>query len=455
MTAPTQPTLSNWQVLAFCSPSLALALLVFPVTLLPSIFAKYYGVSLVGLGVTLFALRAFDSITDVLIGHFSDRYRQRNGTRKPFVLAGGLLVLPCAYFLVNPPGGEVTVLSFTLWSAAFYLCYTLFNIPKFAWAGELTTVPQERTFIFSALAFVAKCSGLLIYTIPFLPFFETTEITPEVLRFAVAVGIVLMLPTLYLLVTVAPNGLPPTKKEAQVKSHRANFKEYLLILKLNKPFQLFVVAYLFIGLGTGIYSGLLFLYIDVFLGLGEDFAKMSLIGLVAGLALTPVGYKLSVRLGKRSNWGLSVVLQLCAMLYASTLSPGEATLVDLIIIQMIIVFAGITMVIVAPAMLNDVIDYGSLNIDSGSRGVFMALYIFILKLEGALAVSLGLALAGWLGFDATATEQTTEGAFAIRFTMCWLPAGITALGLYFIAKYPLTDSHMAIIGRRLQQRAAG
>jgi GPH family glycoside/pentoside/hexuronide:cation symporter len=450
---PSNTTLSRYQALAFSSPSLALALLLSPITLLPSIFAKYYGLSLVSLGGVLLIIRVFDSVTDVLIGHFSDRYRLRYGTRKPFVLAGGLLVLPCAYFLVNPPGGEVTVLSYVLWSMAFYFCYTLFGIPKFAWAGELTSVPEERIFLFSALAFVAKCAGLLFFIIPFLPIFETQEITPQVLQFGVIVGICVMLPTLYLLVTVVPDGLPPIKKEAKVKSHTASFKEYVLILKLNKPFQIFLGAYFFIGLGLGMFGGLLFLYIDVFLGLGDQYAKMAIIGLLAGLALTPVGYKMAVYLGKRNSWALSMMVLLGEMFYCTLLNPGQAGLTDLIMMQMIFVFASLSLGIVAPAMLNDVIDYGLLSVENGSRGVFMALYTFMVKVEAAIGVSLGLALAGWFGFDATASQQSSEGAFAIRLAMCWLPMAITCLGLYFIYKTPLSEARMEIIGRRLEQRA--
>ena len=158
---------SKVQAMAFTLPSLAVSLLIAPVSLVPSIFAKYYGVSLVSLGIVLLLLRIFDSITDALIGHFSDRYRSRYGTYRPFVIGGGLLVLPCAYFLMYPLSGEVTVFNFFCWSTAFYLAFTLFHIPLYSWAGELTLVPQERTFIFTLLAFSSKAASLLFFFVPF------------------------------------------------------------------------------------------------------------------------------------------------------------------------------------------------------------------------------------------------------------------------------------------------
>jgi GPH family glycoside/pentoside/hexuronide:cation symporter len=446
--------LSYFQVFAFASPSLALMLLISPIGLLPSIFAKYYGLSLVGLGAVLLFIRVFDSITDVLVGYFSDRYRLRHGTRKPFVVAGGLLALPCAYFLVNPPGGEVTELSYALGSMSFYLCYTLFNIPKFTWAGELTMDPRERTLIFSVLAFVARFSGLLFFVIPFLPLFDTQAITPEVLNFSIITGICLMLPTLLLMIKFAPDGLPPSCKEVEARSHSAAFRGYVAVFKMNKPFQLFAGAFGLAGLGLGLWGGLLFMYVDVFLGLSELYAKMAIVGFVASLLLAPIAYKLAIGLGKRNSWVLSTVFIIGGMFYGSLLSPGEAGLADLIALQMIFLIGSTFLAIISPAMLSDTVDYGSLKIENGARGVYFALFTFVLKIETALGVSLGLALAGWLGFDATAAQQSDDGIFAIRFTMCWLPMFISFLSLYFIVKTPLNEARMKIIGRRLVARSA-
>ena len=446
-------TLSHFQTIAFASPALALFLLFTPMGLLPSIFAKYYGISLVGLGTVLLLTRFFDVITDVLIGHFSDRYRLKHGTRKPFVVIGGLLIIPCAFFLVYPPGGEVTVFSFACWSLAFYLAFTLFAIPFYAWAGELTTAPRERTFLFSLLAFVGKIAALLFFVLPFLPFFETQEITPEVLKLSVFLGACVMLPTLFILIKISPDGIAPTRQEAEIKPHSAALADYIAIFKSNKPFQLFMGSHLFLGLGGGMFSGLFFLYVDVFLDLGNEFAKVAVVGLIAGLALTPLAYKLALWLGKRNAWLLSTVLLISGMFYCGTLSPGEAGFIDIIIMYMIFVVGGLFTGIIGPAMLNDTADYGLLTLKDGARGVYFALYVFVLKIGAALGVSAGLALVGWLGFDATATQQTADGTFAIRFTMCWLPMAITGLGLYFIAKTPLSEAKMEIIGRRLQARA--
>ena len=74
------------------------------------------------------------------------------------------------------------------------------------------------------------------------------------------------------------------------------------------------------------------------------------------------------------------------------------------------------------------------------------------KAQAALGLSLGLAIVGWLGFDATATTHNESSAFAIHMAISWVPAAILAVGLFFIWRYPLDERRCAIIARRLQRR---
>ncbi len=109
-----------------------------PIPILQGIYAKYYGFSLTTLATIILLARFFDAITDPLIGYYSDRYARRTGTRKPFILAGGLLLILSAYFLYVPIGGDigessnVSVAYFTFWFMALYLAMTLFEIPHSA-----------------------------------------------------------------------------------------------------------------------------------------------------------------------------------------------------------------------------------------------------------------------------------------------------------------------------------
>ena len=244
---------SKWQALAFSAPSIGFTFFMGPMGVIQGIYAKYYGMALTTLAAVLLIGRIFDAVTDPLIGYYSDRYRARTGTRKPFILAGGLCLIPSSYFLFVPPA-DVSVVYFTLWSLLFYLALTLKGIPMYAWASELRSDSVERTTLFTVLAFVNQCGFLLFFLIPFLPMFATSEITPETLRVSVVIGAILVLLGLYCALKYVPNGPPPVLEESveKDKSHQPKttfFKVMYNVVKGNKPFQVFIFAYLCLGLG--------------------------------------------------------------------------------------------------------------------------------------------------------------------------------------------------------------
>ena len=174
------------KALAFAIPSIGLAILVGPVAVLGGIYAKNFGLSLTTIASVMLIARVFDAVTDHIIGYCSDRWRLRTGSRKSFMLAGVILLVPCSYFLFVP-GGTVSTAYFTFWYLAFYLSLTIFSIPQLAWINEFTTDTKEKTLVFSVNAIVAMAGGAMFYAIPLLPFFVSTEITPQILKVTVVV----------------------------------------------------------------------------------------------------------------------------------------------------------------------------------------------------------------------------------------------------------------------------
>ena len=116
------------QALAYAAPSVALALLLGPLGLLPVIYAKYFGLALTTLATVMLVARIFDAVTDPLIAHYSDLYRRKHGTRKPFILVGGVGCMFSMYFLCVPIG-EVTIAYFAFWYFVYYLFHTIYRSP--------------------------------------------------------------------------------------------------------------------------------------------------------------------------------------------------------------------------------------------------------------------------------------------------------------------------------------
>ena len=82
------------------------------------VFASFYflfymtealGVPPVYAGLLFFLAKTFDVITDPLIGNWSDRTHSRMGRRRPFMLAGGILLGPTVALMssTSPPKAGV------------------------------------------------------------------------------------------------------------------------------------------------------------------------------------------------------------------------------------------------------------------------------------------------------------------------------------------------------------
>ena len=182
-------------------------------TLLQGIYTTYFGITLTAMASALFIARLFDAVTDPLVGYLSDRIYAHSGSRNLFIISGGLLLIISSYFLYVPVDPEavnastqVSISYFLLWYLAFYFSYTLLNIPHLAQGSDFSPDAKAKNSLFGMRAAMGYVGLLLFFVIPLLPGFDTTEFTPETLRWAVMGGVVLMLPALYLYSAFLPKG---------------------------------------------------------------------------------------------------------------------------------------------------------------------------------------------------------------------------------------------------------
>jgi GPH family glycoside/pentoside/hexuronide:cation symporter len=108
-------------------------------------------------GLAMLIPKLWDIITDPIVGAWSDRTRTRWGRRRPFLLAGALLLPPCFMALFMAPVGDPTV-SFAWVLIAFCAAagaFTLFQVPYATMPTEMTGDYHERTTLVAyRMAFV-------------------------------------------------------------------------------------------------------------------------------------------------------------------------------------------------------------------------------------------------------------------------------------------------------------
>jgi len=460
------PKLSLTDSQLYSAPYITMVWLAAPIPILQGVYAKYYGFSLTTLASIVLLARLFDAISDPLIGYYSDRYARRTGTRKPFILAGGLLLILSAYFLYVPIGGSgesvsVSVVYFTFWFMAVYLGMTLFEIPHSAWASELALTSTDKAKIFSVRSIAGSLGMVCFYLVPLLPFFDTQDITPETLKVSVISAGVLMLLFLYFCIRNTPNRLshPSIDMNEQCgNSGNSNNKNSLRLLLSsivgNKPLVIFFAAFLAYGFAAGMWYGLVFFYVDSYLGLGEYFAQVFLLSFVVGIIATPVWCKLAIIFGKKTVLSVAIILLVLSYLYASVLTPEVSGFRELLVLQVLNISGGVCMIAFAPAMLSEIIDYSTLRYRIENTATYYALFMFLGKFNIAVGGGLGLAIAGWHSFDATTTAQTAEGVVGLLIGMAWLPIVFITIALVLIVLSPINSRRHGIIRRRLDTQIA-
>jgi len=213
-----------------------------------------------------------------------------------------------------------------------------------------------------------------------------------------------------------------------------------------------VAAYMCVGLGLGMYAGLFFIFVDSYLGQGEDYAKLFSLSLLVSLISIPLVYRVIVLVGKKWAWGLSLLLMTLSIFYSGQLRPEEDIFLSLLIIKIFFDVGGAIIPMTTLPLLNESIDYGLLSNKTEQRGLYYSIYSLLVKFEVALGLALGLAIAGWLGFDATATTHDESSGFAIRMAMSWIPCVFMSLGFFFIWRLPIDERRAGIIARRLAGR---
>jgi Na+/melibiose symporter-like transporter len=440
--------------LAYGLPVLVSSMLLSPLGIIQGIYAKHYGLALTTLAFVIFLSRIIDAISDPLVGYLSDRYWQKHGTRKPFIVVGGLLLIVCSYFFFLPPT-NVSTTYYAFWLVALYTAYTIFEIPHVSWPRDITQRSDHRAKLYSFRVMAGYTGSVLFYSIPLLPFFATQDITPETLKVTFGVALVLALPLWAYCLYGVPNGPKPLASTFIPSTSR--FSRLRLVLKEligNKPFLIILIAFTFFTIGANMWYGLIYIYVDTYLEMGEQFAKMFLIAFLFGIVCAPLWYKIIVMIGQKKAWMLASILMIVSFILTGFLQPGNVTFYQLLLLKTIQTSSFVGVTVLLPTLLSETIDYIHWKSNSELSALYFSSKVFLEKTGVALGFAGGLAIAGWFGLDMNSPEQTSNSILGLKIAMVYIPILSLVISLIFIALYPLNEKRHNIIRKRLEQRLA-
>ena len=434
----------SW-ILAYSAPMVPIYALHTPaLSILPGVYAKYADIELAVLGSILVVSRLFDVFTDPLVGLLSDRTQTRIGPRKPWIIAGTLVVMIATWFWFRP-GLETGPAYFLFWSLAVYIGWTLIEIPHAAWLADLTTDYQERSRLASFRTMCQFGGHLLFFSIPFLPIFASTEFTPEVTATAAWVIIVL----LGLSVIPVVKTLPSSQLHAGV---RPGVGEILGALFRNKPFLIYFVSILCTFLASGMTAGLYFFFMTGYLNIGEKVAHVGLFAFIVSLFATQLWPPLMNRYGKHRTLAISNVGTICALVMMGFTRPGEAAFPMMLGVFIWSAITNSGSPICMLSIMADVVDYDEWKTGSNKAGSYYSFNTIVNKAGIALGGGLALVLVGLFGFSIDGeNDRLAMSGFYTAFL--GIPILLYVTSIVLISQFPIDKRRHAIIRRRLDSLA--
>ncbi|MDP3949173.1 MFS transporter [Microbacterium sp.] len=419
---------------------------------LPGLVLTYFltdnlGVAALAAGIIVTSAKVWDVVIDPLIGAASDRQLARTGSRRGFMLIGGL-TLPIFFaltFAVPPSWGPVaSAICVLLAFLGTATSFSLFQVPYVALPAELTRSYDERTRLLGWRVVVLTAAILLFGAGgPMLRRATGDPVTGYLLMgivAGVAIGIGMLIASRT--ADAAAKAVAPSAGSGNGESAPGLRDQYLSgfrALRRSLPFRALLGTFLLQALATGtMLAGAQ--YVATWVLRDEAAVEVLFVALVGpALIATPAWTVIANRIGKeRSFLGASILfLGASATITLAVWAPGPWIYASVAVAG--VAYAGLQSL--PMAMLPDVISHDERTTGPGQAGTFTGIWTagetigFAL---GATAVALMLASTGYVSSVARAsTVQPDAAVMGIVLSFSILPAALMALSLIPLSRYSL------------------
>ncbi|MDP0496416.1 MAG: MFS transporter [Verrucomicrobiota bacterium JB024] len=416
------------------------------------------------LGIGLMLMRAWDAISDPIMGNISDNARTRWGRRRPFMAAGAILTGILYPFLWRPPSGwgETGVLLYlVVIGLLFFTSFTCWSMPYFALQLELTPNYDERTRLMAWTALFGKLVSLAggwVMAILASQWFANPEtgeadiVTGLQICSWVMAGVIIvmgLLPVIFVRERYYETETSKQTRDPFWTSIRESFR--------CRPLWYLIGVSFFLVLGNASIASL-GQYVNIYFVNAGKLADATIVEgwkftamLVFGICTIPLWTWLSEIFDKKLVVSFLFVMGICGhLLYGVCLNPE---LPYLQLIPAVMESGALAAVwLFLPSMKADVADYDELQTTRRREGALNAFYSWFIKAAMTCAMGLGGLTLTLTGFDVGVAEQPPEVLARMKWTFIVLPVVVWSLGLAFMMLYPLNRKGMAAIRGQLEVR---
>ena len=407
-----------------------------------------YLVDHVGMGAALAGLligfsKLYDAVIDPVVGSASDRTKSRAGRRRPYLLAGGVLLALASIALFNVPGGlGATALPvYVAFALILYASgYAVFSVPYMAMPAEMTGDTQERARLISWRVYAVAVASLISTFVGPIVIARAGGGQAGYTAMSMMIAVVVLLATLYCF-----RFTRDARFVAVPAPSRTGFWSKLTSLGGNRPFLVLMLAKLLQLTALAVTQAATpFLFKRVLqlsdAMLGVYFALFYL----AIIVCQPLWLWLAPRFGKRNLFIASTGLY--GLFYISWwfVTPQEPLM--FVFGRAIVLGAlGGAGLLLGQSLLPDTMEWDHKLTGLHREGVLSGLYTMIEKFAFAMGTAVTgvvLGTAGYIQGFGTAVHQPPSAIAAIYVLGSFLPTCLLLASCVALLFYDLTEAKL-------------
>ncbi len=401
----------------------------------------------------------WDAVTDLLIGHWSDKTCSRHGRRHPFMYVA-LLVLPVAFFGLFNPYIELTGANTFAYVLAMAILIrtgtTLFEVPSTALLPELENHYDRRNRWLALRHAFGWYGGNLLHVTNFLFWVGAYGVAVQTgYSIYAAVGATLIALTIAasaLGTRRAAAALPRPAEPLRIGEITREIRQIFESLH-NRNFAAIFFYGLVIGIGAGL-SAALYLYNTVyFFGFsGEQVAAVGIAVLVSpAIALWAAPF-LGGRFGKKRGAivGILLTVSLYPIPFVLLLLGWWPALGSWVSLYVFAAFSTAEVVcvmiggVLLDSMMADVVEDSELATNRRSEGLFFAARGFAAKAVSAGGILGAGTIVSLVGLDGIASAEMMTTELRENLALMFLPlfCALNLTALLVLSRYRITrDDH--------------
>jgi len=402
-------------------------------------------------GLVVLAGKAWDAISDPIMGYISDTTKSKYGRRRIFFLIGIIPIILSFIAMWIPFSSENQIIKFIYYAFAyvfFSTAFTIVMIPYSALNAEMTREYKERTRLSGARLIFSQISSLISGTVPKMIVDSFPDKSQGFLVMSIVFAVFFALP--WIIVFFGTWELP----DVQIENKSVfDFFKNLLVIWTNKSFRVHIGLYICAYSALDLIMAMFIYYIKYYIQKPHIFTMCLGAMLVTQVLFLPVYVTIANKKGK--GFAYRVGVSIWAIALVSSLLFDSSTPLQYIIALSVLMGAGMSAGTMIPwAILPSVTDVGELITGKQQAGVYAGAMTFIRKLVQAFVLAIFGAVLETIGYKAN-TAQSPETLEYLRLMFALMPSTLMLIGIIISMQFKITPVTHPVLIQEINRLKAG